>query len=448
MKKLVLFLGFLVLIECLFGQTPDILSYPEVGKPMPDITIRNISYYPKKEASLKDFKGKWLLLDFWNIHCGACVASFPHVNVIQQKLADKIQIMLIGIQDEGGQIAPFYKKIKERQHLIMPCAFDSVLANRLDIYVAPHSILIDDKGIVQCITSSFSVLDIQGFLDGKAPILPKSYRRMHEDIYVKDEHYDFDSEQPFLVKGNGGEDTGFLFRSILSLWDHNLHRQYISEMGQDIRSGRFQVLGVPLEWLFNYAYFGRSDWGFIDTAFYGKYYVHPILEISDSSKFKYSFKYSRNIYSYSLIMPPEKCTIQSIKKALQRDLETYFGFQSRIEIRNCPCWKLVANKGAKEKLMTKGGAAYYKQLVFHASFVARNYPFKKLVDWIKSNQQDEIILDETDILGNVDISMDCIPTDMEDLKKSLHVNGLDLILSERPMYALVIRDEKEQITMK
>jgi hypothetical protein len=40
--------------------------YPEVGKPCPDFTLNNVAYYSKKKVSLNDFKGKWLILDFWN----------------------------------------------------------------------------------------------------------------------------------------------------------------------------------------------------------------------------------------------------------------------------------------------------------------------------------------------------------------------------------------------
>jgi hypothetical protein len=431
----------------LIAQTSDTLSYPDVGKPMPELTIRNIKYFPKKEAHISDFKGKWLLLDFWNIQCEACIVSFPYVNEIQKKLGDRVQVMLVGIQDEGRYIEPMYTKFHDRLHLGMPCAFDSVLANRLDIYIAPHSILIDDKGIVQCITISFNLQDIQGFLDGNPPVLPQSYRRMHDTTDGTTEQYGFDHGKPFLINGNGGNDSDFLFRSVLSRWNRNLHRQVIpSSISQDIGSGKFQVLGAPLEWLYNYAYFGHSNWSFFDTGQYGKEYVHPQLEMKDSSKFKFSYKYSKNIYSYSLIMPASACTEQSMKKALQRDLETYFGFESGIETRNFPCWKLLARKGVKEKLSTRGKASYYKQLAFNAGFTAGNFPMQELINWIKSNQQEKIIIDETGITGNIDISLDCIPSDFDDLQNALRENGLDLVRSEIPMRVVLIRDKKDSIS--
>jgi len=449
MKILFLTVALIICKIGLIAQTSDPFSYPEVGKPMPELTIHNIKYFFTKEARITDFRGKWLLLDFWDIHCGACIASFPYVNEIQKKLGDSVQVILVGIQDDKGLIEPLYAKYREKQHLLMPCAFDSVLANRLDIGFVPHSILIDDRGNVRCITPSLNVADIRGYLTGYPPALPASYRWMHAPKDLKKEHYDFDSEQPFLMNGNGGRDSAFLFRSILSTWDRNLQQQYTPpDFSKCISDGRFQVLGAPLEWLYNYAYFGQSDWYYQDTVQYGRDYPHPVLEIKDSSKFRFSRKYGRNMFSYSLIMPQSQCTERSMKRAIQRDLETYFGFESLIETRNCPCWKLIADKGAREKLRTKGEAPFSRQLIYGASFTAGNYPFRQLINWIRSRQYDKVIIDETDITDNIDITMDCIPTDLNDLQIALRSYGLELVPSTMPMRVVVIRDKVAAESMK
>jgi len=449
MKYCFIIVNLIFLTQYGFSQKADSIDYPTVGKPISNLTLRNIHYYSKKEAHIEDFRGKWLLLDFWDIHCSGCIASFPYINDIQQKLGDSIQVMLVNMQDTEGLSEPMYAKFRKRQHLVLPCAFDSTIFNELDLYLVPHSILIDRNGIVRCVTTSFSITDIQGFLSGEPPVMPKTYRRMQELNNEEEGHYAFKSDKPFLLNGNGGNDSDFLFRSILSAWDKNSHRQFVPhKINEGIKWGRFQVLGAPLEWLYNYAYFGQARWFYSDTAQYGKNYIHPVLEISDSSMFDYSFKFSKNIYSYSVIMPPKVCSERSMKKALLQDLETYFGFESNVEIRKCPCWKLIAQKGAKEKLETKGKRPYYRRLFYGGGFTARCYSFKKLVTWIMANQQENVIIDETKISGNIDITLDCIPTDFQDLQNALHSNGLDLVLSEIPMSVVVIRDRKDSISLK
>ena len=55
---------------------------------------------------------------------------------------------------------------------------------------------------------------------------------------------------------------------------------------------------------------------------YGKFYPYPILEIKDSSKFNFSYKYSKNIYSYRLSLEPDHIRTQGfMQAAMQRDLE-------------------------------------------------------------------------------------------------------------------------------
>lgn len=443
MKAMNLLFIYILLSMTVAGQQPDNSSFPEAGKPMPPFTLCNIRYYSKDHANLSDFKGKWLLLDFWSEGCGACVAGFPSVNKIQQQLGDRVQVMLVGIQDAQNLIQPMYAKFKDREHLVMPCAFDSVLANRFDIALVPHSILIDDNGIVRCVAMSFTVQDVQGFLDGHPPVMPRTYRRMHDVLAAADNRYPFDPSIPYLVNANGGNESDFAFRTIFSRWNGARQHAYQPfSTAQDITKGQFQALGVPLEWLFNYAYFGRGAWNSLDTM-NDKVYLHPILEIRDSSQFNYSLKYNRNLYACSISLPGERISEGYLKSVLQKELSAFVGVESVVETRNLPVWVLRAEASTAKRLRTKGGREGFRQLLPHIGFKATNYPFGRFVDWIKRNQSPKLIFDETGISGNIDISIDCVPTDLDDLNSSLKKNGLHLVPSTRPMKVVVIRDQKE-----
>ncbi len=48
-----------------------------------------------KKVSLSDFKGKWVVLDFWGSWCGWCVKGFPALKEAYQKYGDKL--VVIGI---------------------------------------------------------------------------------------------------------------------------------------------------------------------------------------------------------------------------------------------------------------------------------------------------------------------------------------------------------------
>lgn len=49
---------------------------------------------------LADFRGKYILLDFWANYCGACLAAFPHIKKLQEQYADRLVIISISV-DKG-----------------------------------------------------------------------------------------------------------------------------------------------------------------------------------------------------------------------------------------------------------------------------------------------------------------------------------------------------------
>lgn len=58
----------------------------------PDFTLPDLN---GKQVSLSDFRGKWVVLDFWGSWCGWCVKGFPALKEAYTKYGDKI--VVIGI---------------------------------------------------------------------------------------------------------------------------------------------------------------------------------------------------------------------------------------------------------------------------------------------------------------------------------------------------------------
>jgi len=421
----------LFILSFSFTYPERFLEYPELGKPCPTFVLRNIRYYSRHHARLEDFRGKWLVLDFWNKYCGACIASFPKVSKLQRAFGRQVQFMLVGIQDPENQIESMYAKYQMKENLIMPCAFDSLLARRFDIYTAPYIIVIDPAGIVQAITYSLSAEDIEGFLSGRPPRLAKAYR-MHEE--ETDGHIPFDNGRPFLIGGNGGSDTAFLFRSVLASWDGFIQRSYIpATITADSGAGLFQVLGAPLYELYNYAYYGTPNAG-------PGYYAKPVLETKDTAVFKWSSARSTNLFSYSIKIPSARANGSYLQALMRKDLEHYFGYQVMVEMRQFPCWKLVADTTAAAKLRTRGGKSIFRQRMLHADFSLRNRSFSDFL-MLLGYYSEHDIEDVTGLSGNIDIEVNGFLDNLETLRKSLQRYGLDLVTSQRTLLVLVIKDK-------
>ena len=73
-----------------------VYPYPkaELGKPCVDSDLFDVN---GKKHRLADFRGKYVLLDFWANYCGACIAAFPHIGKLQEQYADRLTIISISV---------------------------------------------------------------------------------------------------------------------------------------------------------------------------------------------------------------------------------------------------------------------------------------------------------------------------------------------------------------
>jgi thiol-disulfide isomerase/thioredoxin len=437
---------FFLLVLNLFGishlhAASDTL-YPEVGKPCPEFLLKNVAYYKKKEVKLSDFKGKWLILDFWNKYCSSCIKSFPETNAMQKEFKERVEFILIGIQDPENQIRNMYEKFQQRMNLQLPCAFDSSLSNYWGIISTPHIIIIDDKGTVQAVTNIIDNSAIHQFLNGQHPVLPFTYYAQRKDgPDINEYRIPFEANKPYMINDNGAKSNdSFLFRSVLSKYDQT-KQHYYTPVTIDVHSivpsypkGMFQVLAVDLKQLYLYAYFGADSWRTRDTLMYGKYSNVPLLEFKDSSLFQYFSMGNR--FCYSLILPPEKGSKENLQLAMQRDLKTYFGYEVSIEKRNIHCWRLLATKKASDMMQARD-TMQLGEAIPGVVEKLHNIPMSELVQRIV-NFIGAVVIDETRIIGNVNFTLNHM--DLDDIKKSLRSSGLDLVQSVKEMKVLVIRD--------
>lgn len=103
MKWLLVFFG-LTFTSLAFAQTKNLTTYDSIvkataiGMPAPDFSRKDLN---GKTLKLSDFKGKYVLLDYWASWCGPCRAHTPVVKALYNKYHSKgFEVVAISCDNE------------------------------------------------------------------------------------------------------------------------------------------------------------------------------------------------------------------------------------------------------------------------------------------------------------------------------------------------------------
>lgn len=152
-----------------FATLSDIPVSNEVGKRPPDFTLQEYQDNRNPESpnngetvSLNQYKGKKIMLNFWDTFCGACIGEFPIMRETYNKYAKNqkelilITVCIDGRADRIEKLEDKYKDAEDKYfgkvgNLTFPILLDveEKTGKNYRISTIPNTIFIDSDGIIQ-----------------------------------------------------------------------------------------------------------------------------------------------------------------------------------------------------------------------------------------------------------------------------------------------------------
>lgn len=450
----------------------------QVGDAMPDIPLGTVVNNKTGKLRFSDFKGKLVILDFWNTYCSSCISLFPHMEELQRKFEGKVQIFLVNIWETENEIQ---KRLQNYRYKVQMPDLPSIVAGKdnrsggrqesklgslFPTRGVPHHVWINGNGriILRGGMSNTYAQKIQDALDGK-------------DIFVLNNSATIPSlskEKKFISLHHlfGSLNSKVSFGSFITGYNNEVDfggggSRQLEDSSSGIRITQFfneDLLEIYLRGPFR-SYL--NQFGQKGAIIYAPSKSHAIdlLDFSkeiDKSKYtqrtalvpRKGFMTDKDIlkskFCYEQIIPIE-VPEETAREYMARDLNNYFSFHYgtivESEKRKMRCFILVRSSDYKSKEpVNRGdkasGASGTDDLQAIIGTAFRNN--QSLNDLLLKNKitgKPFLILNETGWGKEKQLDIE-IPVKLEsidELRAALQKHGLDIVEGERELSVLVIK---------
>lgn len=161
-------LGVLAVVALLvFGLLSKGSSRLQAGDPVPTAALPQLEGAGGK--SLADYRGKWVLVNFWASWCLPCRSEAPDLEAFQQRHGGpEFTVLGIDTQDLSGDARAFV----ERYGLSYPQLRDANgdIADEYGTTGVPENFLVDPRGVIRVVVPG--PIGEQQLREQVAPLLP------------------------------------------------------------------------------------------------------------------------------------------------------------------------------------------------------------------------------------------------------------------------------------
>ncbi len=126
--------------EIVFGLLLILVASCNTDKNVPDFELQTLN---GKIITSEEMKGKIVLLDFWDTHCGPCIKLMPHMEKLYSKYKDNPGVVIL-IVNAGWQSIDEAKSYVSKHNYDLPFGYMTKQESRkLKVREIPKTIIID-----------------------------------------------------------------------------------------------------------------------------------------------------------------------------------------------------------------------------------------------------------------------------------------------------------------
>jgi thiol-disulfide isomerase/thioredoxin len=416
-----------------------------IGDQMPDYSFPSVINVPETTINLQAYKGKFLILDFWNTACSSCLEGFPHMQDLQNKFQDKLKIILVNTwkrdTKEAIERALMRISVSKGTKIGLPVAlYDSTFSNSLTqsspyatsyfpFQTLPHEVIIDSNGKVFAITSLEEITEanVEKMVAGnKVNFADRDYFLNYNIPLILN--------KSFLEKGNDAILMNASLTGYSTAVANNEKFNWRNErVGQSYTN-------VPLIFLYTIAYqkmIRKAEELIFETK-------NPLFQNPDQDPLK--------LFCYDLILPSEQYSSERLAECLKQDLDRTFGFNLYNEKRFLPCLIIKTNKKivksySKSSKRDEGSSIYIKDAIKnHISVFAHgldvSYIPSRLLEAGFINAQKAIDESGDKHFVDIDFPLNFNFSNFHDLREFLASKGIELSIEYRELNCVIISDKK------
>lgn len=450
-----------------FSAITDSLSFTieelKVDDKFPDDIIFEMYNSETITESAKSFRGKWLILDFWESYCAACINSMPKNSELMKKYADNMELIMVTKSNRSNLEKFINGNPVAKETDLSFIVNDTILSKLFPHRIIPHVVWINPEGNIKAITSGDDLTE-ENFLQ----MVSNEKNKMH----TKKDDINWDYRIP--LGGQKSDDIRTLRRSVLKEYDPSIGSVCsFRPFGTVLNSGLYNHVYfsnmIPIEMFYNAFMIREGAPGNVNpyriinqvkNPEISKKYVNKELDIPYfPTTFPYMewenySSYAKDInFSYDFIAR-QGMEVEDFSNVVIEDLNHYFPIKGTIEKREQLCLVIYKKDNfADDLLKPKTLDKIYK--VDDEKIHIANYKFDDFIEEMKHFNALPII-DETGIETDIDLIIDfsessflnrnmglivnMLDFDYEVFKKQLNKYGLDFQKKMRTIDMLVIYD--------